>query len=227
MRKPIAAVFSLAGLAAFAWGLYHLMKIGTCASGGPYVSARPCPAGTGQYFAGLFIGIWTAVIAMMVGGFAAYILPVVFTAVGGASLAAAFAGDADSGSKTFLIIFGGAFLFFGLVPAILVGGFMRGSRSSRKAAFDTSSIASTPPSFTGLAPAPAGSMFGVNSPPASGTAMSAAGAARVAAPAMASPWPDSGGDAIDKLEKLDKLHKSGALTDAEFETQKRKLLGEM
>src|SRR4051794_2930846 len=35
-----------AGLGGFLYGLYELMNIGTCASGGPYVSARPCPAGT-------------------------------------------------------------------------------------------------------------------------------------------------------------------------------------
>ena len=34
-------------LVATAWAMYMLMRTGSCASGGPYVSARPCPAGTG------------------------------------------------------------------------------------------------------------------------------------------------------------------------------------
>jgi hypothetical protein len=40
-----------AGLFAFCWAvtayaIFQLLQIGTCASGGPYVSARQCPAGT-------------------------------------------------------------------------------------------------------------------------------------------------------------------------------------
>ena len=36
-----------ASLVVSCWAMYQLMRTGTCASGGPYVSARPCPAGTG------------------------------------------------------------------------------------------------------------------------------------------------------------------------------------
>jgi hypothetical protein len=46
----------------------------------------------------------------------------------------------------------------------------------------------------------------------------AAGAAATAAPA-------SGGDTVAQLEKLGKLHDSGALTDAEFAQQKARVLG--
>ena len=34
------------------WALYHLVRTGTCASGGPYVSARPCPSDTGAKIVG-------------------------------------------------------------------------------------------------------------------------------------------------------------------------------
>jgi hypothetical protein len=51
MRHPIAGaiglVLGLGALAAFDWALYEIVQTGTCASGGPYVSARPCPEGTG------------------------------------------------------------------------------------------------------------------------------------------------------------------------------------
>jgi hypothetical protein len=58
-----------AAIIAVDWGLYHLVRTGSCASGGPYVSARPCPPGTGGHilalvggiFAGLFgIGLYAA-----------------------------------------------------------------------------------------------------------------------------------------------------------------------
>jgi hypothetical protein len=45
------------GVAAFAFGLYELVQTGTCASGGPYVSARPCPSDTGLHVAALTGGI--------------------------------------------------------------------------------------------------------------------------------------------------------------------------
>ena len=35
---------------AFAYGIYQLLQIGTCASGGPYVVARECPEGTERIF---------------------------------------------------------------------------------------------------------------------------------------------------------------------------------
>ncbi|WP_454261267.1 SHOCT domain-containing protein [Pseudoxanthomonas mexicana] len=38
--------------------------------------------------------------------------------------------------------------------------------------------------------------------------------------------PAAGDDVYDKLLKLDELRKRGILTETEFQTQKRKLLGE-
>jgi Short C-terminal domain/Protein of unknown function (DUF3592) len=58
-----------ASIVAIDWGIYHLIRTGTCSSGGPYVSARPCPPGTGGHilaviggvFGGLIgVGVWAA-----------------------------------------------------------------------------------------------------------------------------------------------------------------------
>src|SRR5688572_20548025 len=49
-----------ASLVLTTWAMYHLMRTGTCASGGPYVSARPCPAGTGWHVLALMGGIFVA-----------------------------------------------------------------------------------------------------------------------------------------------------------------------
>src|SRR3954462_5893852 len=46
VRAILGLALLAAGLGGFLYGLYELMNIGTCASGGPYVSARPCPEGT-------------------------------------------------------------------------------------------------------------------------------------------------------------------------------------
>ena len=45
------------------------------------------------------------------------------------------------------------------------------------------------------------------------------------APAAGAAAPASGDDAVDKLARLAKLHEDGALTDAEFAAEKKKVLG--
>ncbi|MEW6583659.1 MAG: hypothetical protein AB1416_12965, partial [Actinomycetota bacterium] len=94
----------LAGAAAFAWGLYNLMEIGTCASGGPYLSARPCPDGSGKYFAAVPLGIVATVVGGLVGGLGAWLVPIVFTVVGGASV---LSGALGTSQGAFPFVFGG------------------------------------------------------------------------------------------------------------------------
>jgi membrane protease subunit (stomatin/prohibitin family) len=47
------------------------------------------------------------------------------------------------------------------------------------------------------------------------------------APAPAAAAPPAAEDPLDRLKKLDELRASGALSDAEFEAQKAKLLSAM
>ena len=56
-KTILGAVLVLAGLGGAAYCIVELSQIGTCASGGPYVSARPCPDGTGWLIAGIFPGV--------------------------------------------------------------------------------------------------------------------------------------------------------------------------
>jgi hypothetical protein len=48
----------IVGVAGFALCLYELVKTGTCASGGPYVSARECPSSTPYYIVGVIGGVF-------------------------------------------------------------------------------------------------------------------------------------------------------------------------
>jgi hypothetical protein len=57
-RGAVGFALMAVGLAAFGFGLWQLVKTGSCASGGPYVSARPCPAGTGLHIGALIAGIF-------------------------------------------------------------------------------------------------------------------------------------------------------------------------
>jgi hypothetical protein len=49
----LGLLLGLGSLVAFDWALYEIVQTSTCASGGPYVSARPCPEGTGLRIAAL------------------------------------------------------------------------------------------------------------------------------------------------------------------------------
>jgi hypothetical protein len=42
----LAFAFVIGAFMLGAWSIHEVVQIGTCASGGPYVSARPCPKGT-------------------------------------------------------------------------------------------------------------------------------------------------------------------------------------
>lgn len=63
-RSALGLLLMAAGLAGFLFALYELVKTGTCASGGPYVSARPCPSSTPYYIGALIAGIF----AFLAGG---------------------------------------------------------------------------------------------------------------------------------------------------------------
>jgi hypothetical protein len=57
-RGAVGLVLMIGGVAGFVFGLYELAKTGTCASGGPYVSARQCPSSTPYYIGALVAGIF-------------------------------------------------------------------------------------------------------------------------------------------------------------------------
>src|SRR3954452_8775936 len=112
--KPLGLLLGLAGNLALAWGLFHLMEIGSCGD----IGQPSCPSDAWPYFVALPLGIIVAVISVFLGG-GVFSFAGVFIAVGVGSIAAGIWGDNDD-MRTFAYIFGGAFLFFGLLP--LVGG---------------------------------------------------------------------------------------------------------
>jgi hypothetical protein len=57
-RGAAGLILMVLGLAAFGFGLWQLSKTGSCSSGGPYVSARPCPSGTAFHVAALVAGVF-------------------------------------------------------------------------------------------------------------------------------------------------------------------------
>jgi hypothetical protein len=184
-----------AGITLLFLGMRSVMEIGgVCAEGGPYVPRQPCPDGVPGMIVG---GIW--------GGLIFLGLYLWSTSRAGAPTLAAFAWPA------LFLSLGWNFFEFGFNPPgdvglawswlicgvlfVLMGGFP---------------LFGLLPmwwrGFTGKAeehePRPTKPLSGVRA---------AVGERKRA-------------DLVDELERLDKLHRSGALSDAEFESAKRKLL---
>ena len=218
----------LAGLAAFEYSLHELMQVGTCASGGPYVSARPCPEGTAEKAllipAGLIVGMVGLIVfalrgrrpgaesdsrrvsAALLGWSSLFIV----TGVVAALTSYGPGSDPDQDARWV-----GIFLFALFVPMGLAGLLVaRAGRRTRIWAsqqIDMSGLqqfATTP----GRAGAP---------PPAS-----PATAARPSPPAPSAPVPTTG-DPVDRLRRLGELRDKGVLSPAEFDAAKARILAEL
>jgi hypothetical protein len=127
-----------ASIVAIDWGLYHLVRTGTCASGGPYVSARPCPPGTGTHIFALVAGVFAGLIGIGIyaargkGGRPSPIgLPgimwaLLFITLALATIVAAFgpANNDDDGARTAAVVLGVVFIPMGLAP-LPIGIFRR------------------------------------------------------------------------------------------------------
>src|SRR3954452_16137915 len=110
--KPLGLLIGLAGNLAIAWGLYHLIQIGSCGD----VGQQTCPSDAWPYFVALPVGIIVSVLSIFLGG-GAFVFSGIFLAVGLGSLAAGIWGDNED-TKTFALIFGAGFTFFGLPPVV-------------------------------------------------------------------------------------------------------------
>jgi Short C-terminal domain len=241
MKAPLGLGLFFGGIVLFNVKLVSLLETGTCASGNtPYQISQPCPAGTGTDIllltAGIFAGLIGAGIFAFRGdppwdregrgrrfgsfSFGVFAWGLFFAATGATSLIASLTNQAiqdSSGGKLGGIIVGATFLVMG-VPALLIAmaGLFRGLRGRDE----------RPPAMTATAGGMGG---GVMSRMSAG--LNQARAARQMTSRL--PWgstPPSGGSGtsgqIARLERLQKLRESGALTDAEFEREKAKVLAE-
>jgi hypothetical protein len=243
IKAPLGLALFLGGIVLFNVKLVSLLETGTCASGNtPYQISQPCPTGTGTDIllltASIFAGLIGAAIFAFRGeppwgrggrgglfrqfSFGLFAWGLFFSATGATSLIASLSNQAiqdSSGGQLGGIIVGGTFLVMG-VPALLIAlwGLLSGLGSRRDEG---------PPSMTATVGDTGGGVV---------SRMSAGLDQAQAAQQMASrlPWgsgvPSSGGSGtsgqIAKLERLQKLRESGALTDAEFEREKAKVLAE-
>lgn len=122
MRRLLGHAMVAGALLLTAWAGYHLMRTGSCASGGVYVSARPCPAGTGGHILGLMGGIFLALGGCAVAG--SMVLGILwfgmlFNILGGAALLVAVGPASPPGAGTGGIIMGALFIGLMGIPPVL------------------------------------------------------------------------------------------------------------
>lgn len=236
------ALIAVAGLA-ICWAIYALVRIGTCASGGPYVIAQPCPPGTGTKVVALIGGIFGLLIGSAVSplrGSAGVAWGLGFTLIGVGALVAAV-GPAHPPGGIGLTIFGWAFGGFMILLGILglVGGLLlsRGAQMAQAKFVEMTSPGGVSFSSSPMVSVEGGSLTAEQAERVGDSlravgmgelagfvqeAVESQGGAAPSTPAAPSPTAD---DLTDELAKLADLHASGALTDAEFQRAKERLLG--
>jgi hypothetical protein len=239
VRIVLALALAGAAVALIAVALNHLIRAGTCASGGPYQSTRECPKGTGTWMFVIppaLIALFAAPILsgrgatagriMWFGGFVALgINAIVLRLDGGLG--------PDAGSRFGAVFLAITFLAMGLIPGAVwtVSWFMH--RGDREPTPDSAAPAWRPgASGSGAdvvaqletAAGPGGRFAGVgNATGMQNAVLAALAQSGIRSQAVTTPSP--GEDPLDRLEKLARLREEGVLSDAEFAAQKARILG--
>lgn len=194
----IARFLSVDFAVATCLGLWHLLGIGTCASGGPFEIADECTDSAMTWGLVFGAGLTGSIIASFFTGFA-WGWAMMFVPTGATALAFALVGDPGVGADTAAWIIGPLFLLMGLPAAIFaikeaVGGadFSPDDTTRQRAENYFRNTASVSP----LATAAAATAPQIKvTPPAHSTGQ--------------------------QLARLDALKATGALTDVEYHAQKR------
>ena len=237
IKAPLGLGLFFGGLVLFNVKLVSLLETGTCASGNtPYQISQPCPSGTGTDILLLMAGIFGGLIG--VGLFArrgnppwdanrntdldsdfswpAFAWGIGFTATGATSLIAGLTDEAvknGGGAQLGALIVGGTFLVMGLPIFVLSIWWL--IKDFRRRGVPSTAVPTTAPSSGGTF----GSSSGIGGAPQWARSLPwVSGSGTTAA--------SGSGAQIAKLERLQKLRASGALTDSEFEREKAKILSE-
>ncbi|MFN8232618.1 MAG: hypothetical protein U0V56_03810 [Actinomycetota bacterium] len=222
LRAGIGVLLPLAGVACgitlLFLGMRSVMEIGgACASGGPYVPRRPCPDGVPALMIG---GIWGGVICAFVyvwqtikhrvPSLAVLFWPALFLSLGWNFLEFGLHPPGGDGLAWGWLVCAAVFLLMGGVPLPFAIAWLRRS--------------------FGQPDEPVGGVRSQLAPPVSAFSRSAWGSR--ARSGTAEPGPpraehpeEMGSDLVADLERLDALHRSGALDDEQYEAAKDRMLG--
>jgi hypothetical protein len=131
------------------WGIYHLVRTGSCGSHPNYISRRPCPPGTGGHILALIGGIFGGLAGIGIWAtrgprgrpsgipLGLIMWSLLFVTLAGSIAFAAFgpANNDSSGARTTAVILGVIFVPMGLAPLVLArGGGEKRARAAQLAA---------------------------------------------------------------------------------------------
>ena len=127
----VICVVAVGALALACVEIAHLMDTGTCASGGPYVSANPCPAGTGTRILLLTGAILVYVVALLFSGQGMFFYGLLFVVLSAVFIRGALTDDGFAAAGW---IVGVVFAVMGVVPMYLaVRGWFSGDDEAARA----------------------------------------------------------------------------------------------
>ncbi len=206
----LAVAIFVGSIVAFCSSLGHLLETGTCASGNtPYVIARPCPAGTGTAIALLIGSIFGLFVAMGVFAFRGE-RPGGGSGLGGSPFVAGWAiFFTATGAFSLIRSLSGDVPVDGKTGGIIVGAIFLMLGVPALVFWIWSAV-------TGRGDRRAG---------ATASATTSMGFSAPVTSSYTAPVADIARDRIGELERLQRLRDSGALTPAEFEREKARVLG--
>lgn len=216
----VSAVGVSASLTVLFLGMRSVMEIGgACADGGPFVPVRPCPGGVPLLMvAGVWLGLLFAAVYFWqslshgVPSLAGLLWPALFLSLGWNFLEFGLDPPGAEGVAWGWLVCAALFFAMGGVPLRFV--LPRVARS-----FTGRGTPSAAREVLAGVRAAASSLRGIRR-----ASVAASGWPTKLAPEDA-PGSGAGIDLVSGLERLDSLHRSGALDDGEYEAAKRRLLG--
>jgi hypothetical protein len=228
VRKVVLLAFGTALLAASITAMFVSMRAvmdigGSCASGGPYVTANTCPDGTWLTPVGIFAGLGACVL-MVAGTFPAggprpvvFAWPATFLALGWNFWEYGLNPPGSSGVVWGWIICGVVFVVMGGLPLIPIVKNLRGVLWSGPP------LKAVPPMVDRVRPRSTGRRS-TPSPPARAHATTSVPATGAATPATAVDEREQE-HVVHRLERLAALYRRGDLTVEEYQAAKAAVLG--
>jgi hypothetical protein len=129
-RQAIGLLLTGASLVLSTWSLYHLIRTGSCGSGGAVQYTRVCPPGTGWRILGLMASIFLAFAGVGTAGMAALGVlwfGMFFTLAGGVALLVGYGPASPPGSSGVGLFLGILFTGFMGLPVVAIALKMAGS----------------------------------------------------------------------------------------------------
>jgi len=215
-KRVSGGVLMLLGVALVGYGAHYLIRNGSCSSTGytEYGPVPKCGGAEALYITSVFfLGPALAIVGWLMSRTSGWLWPLVCVSLAGGLGTIKIDTAATSGAKTLGLFLGACFFALAVLSVAITVG---------KRARPQPSAALPSPGSAIVGSALLDAVSGSSSDTSTGVA-----SYQPFVPDAARPVGPPGEDPLDRIAKLAQLRESGALTDAEFEREKAKLLSQM